>query len=121
MLYERRYALRIMEAFACGQVRRLKSEESPMFLNLPNVCFVVAQFFVVFVLFFIFFITNIITIICESQRCHKLYAAHSPLWESEEQRYWSGCCPVWLVAVPAARPVPGVARLGGYSAACADR
>ena len=44
MLYERRYALRIMEAFACGQVRRLKSEESPMFLNLPNVCFVVAQF-----------------------------------------------------------------------------
>ena len=78
-------------------------------------------FVVVFVLFFICFITNIITIICESQRCHKLYAAHSPLWESEEQRYWSGCCPVWLVAVPAARPVPGVARLGGYSAACADR
>jgi len=112
VLYERRYALRIMEAFACGQVHRLKSEESPMFLNLPNLCFVVAHFF---------FITDIVTIICESQRCHKLYAAHSPLWESEEQRYWSGCCPVWLVAVPAARPVPRVARLGGYSAACADR
>ena len=55
MLYERRYALRIMEAFACGQVRRLKSEESPMFLNLPNVCFVVAQFLLLFLFCFLFF------------------------------------------------------------------
>ena len=40
---ERRYALRIMKAFACVQVRRRKLEESPMFLNLPNLYFVVAQ------------------------------------------------------------------------------